>query len=174
MTLLTKANALFDRILDLFTILAAIFVAFMMLAVTGDVTARFILGRSGVGWVIEISEYMLVYITFLGTAWLLKKEGHIKVDLVIERLQPRVKDMINIITSILGAICWLTIIIYSTESTWYHFQIGYFVTSPLRPPIVIFLAIIPVGSFLLFIQFLRRTYGYLQKWRASPESDQAM
>jgi len=34
--------------------------------------------------------------------------------------------------------------------------------------------IIPIGSFLLFIQFLRRAYGYFTGWRAIPDKEQRL
>ena len=49
---------------------------------------RKIIGWS-VDWVIELTEYLLAYLTFLGGAHLLKIDGHLTFDLVVQRLRKK-------------------------------------------------------------------------------------
>ena len=161
MKILAKVGGIFDRTIDLLFLLATVLIVFLMLSVSADVVMRYFLGRP-IFWVPEITEYSLLWITFLGTAWLLKKEGHIKMEFVIDRLSPRARVILNVITSILCAILCLGLVWAGAKFTWDNFQLGYFVQTVLEPPKFIILLIIPVGSFLLFVQFMRRTYGYLQ------------
>lgn len=165
MKLLTKGWTIFDRIISLLAILGASLLTFMMLAVSWEVISRYFLGR-GVIWVIEFSEYALLYITFLGTAWLLKREGHVKMDIALTRLNPKTQLLINSITSILGAILCLVIAWAGAEVAWDHLQRGLHQPTLIAPPDFPIFAVIPVGSFLLFIQFLRRAYSFLESWRA--------
>ncbi|MFC2047546.1 TRAP transporter small permease, partial [Chloroflexota bacterium] len=123
-------------------------------------------------WVIEVGEYGLLYMSFLGAAWVLRREGHVKMDLVLNRLKLRSQVLLNVITSILGAIVFLIVTWYSAHFTWDLFQLGYIVDAYLDPPKWPIMAIIPVGSFLFSIQFLRRSYGYLRNWRASSNKEQ--
>ena len=48
-------------------------------------------------WVMELSEYALLYITFLSAAFVLKKEGHIVVDLVTCRLNVKKRNFLVIV-----------------------------------------------------------------------------
>ncbi len=165
MKVLTKGSAIFDGILKLLALFAAAIIVFVWLSVSAEVIMRYVLDRPLI-WVVEVTEYALLYITFLGTAWLLKREGHVRIDLVLNRLNPRTAALLNTIVSIIGAIICLIFAWYSAESTWNVFQGGFLVTSLLQPPEFIILAIIPIGSFMLFIQFMRRASGYLGYWRA--------
>ncbi len=160
MKLITKTTSIFDRTIGLLSLCAGILIIYVMLSVTVEVATRYFLG-SMMGWVIEVSEYSLLFITFLATAWVLKREGHVKMDLVLRRLSPGTQTRLNIATSILGAVICLIVFWYGVKVTWDSYQIGYIMAKPLRPPQFLILFIIPVGSFLLFIQFLRRAYGYL-------------
>ena len=119
-----------------------------------------------------ILGHLLLYITFLGTAWLLKRDGHVKMDLLLTRLNSRVRNSLNIITSLVGAIICLTIACFGAWVTWDTLQMGYKMSTALEPPQFLILFIIPLGTFLLFIQFLRRTHGYLEMWKASLDKEQ--
>lgn len=166
MKISNKANSIFDRTISSLAALAGILLSFMILAVTYQIVTRYFLGRSPV-WVIEISEYILLWITFLSTAWVLRREGHVKMDFVLAQLSPRTQSMINAITSIIGVIVFLLIAWYGTKVTWDHFQLGYFIAKPLRTPSYFVIWVIPAGSFLFSIQFLRKAYDHLKSWRAS-------
>jgi hypothetical protein len=67
-----KAGLFFDRILDFFFVLAGILLAFSALSVAMAIVSRYFFNRPW-GWVVEISEYILLYITFLVSARVLKK-----------------------------------------------------------------------------------------------------
>ena len=160
MNLLNKVANIFDRTIDVATLLAGILIIFMMLSVGADVVLRYFLGRP-IGWVKEVAEYILLYIPFLVAAWVLRREGHVKMDFVLNRFSPKTQSMVNAITSLISAVICFLLTWYGVKTTWYFFQVGYVTPTVLRVPKFIIIAVIFVGSFLLFIQFLRRTYSYL-------------
>lgn len=167
MKLQTKVSAIFDRTSNLLAFFGASLIIFIMLAVGTEVAVRQFLGSSVRG-LLEITEYALLYITFSGAAWLLKREGHVKMDLILNRLRPRAQALLNIITSIFGVFTCFVLTWYSIIVTWEVFRIDYHLEhGVISPPLFPIILIIPVGCFLLSIQFLRRTYGYLKIWRAS-------
>jgi len=160
--LLTRAGAIFDRFIGFLVFLACVLLVGATLIVGLGVILRYFSG-SPIVWSVEITEYSLLYICFLGAAWLLKEEGHIRVDVALNLLNPRNQALVNILTSILGAMVCLVITWYGAEITWDHFVRGVPSMELLHIPRFLILMVIPIGSFLLFIQFLRRTYGYLEK-----------
>ena len=170
MKFVSKLNIIFDRTINVTAFLAGILLIFMMLSVSVAVASRYLLGRP-IGWVIETSEYILVYITFLVAAWVLRGEGHVKMDIVLNRLNPRTQSLINTITSAISIIVCFIFTWFGAKVSWHFYQVGYFTTTLLELPKFIFIAIIAVGFFLLFIQFVRRTYGYLRNWRASLDKE---
>ena len=116
-------------------------------------------------WVVETAEYSLLYMTFLGTAWVLKREGHVKMDLVLNRLKPGIQAILNIITSISGAVITLVVAWYGIQTTWDNFVDGSYELTPMEFPTALIMVIVPIGSFMLFIQFVRRAHGYFRSWR---------
>lgn len=171
MKLLAKVNAIFDRTIGLLALVAAFLIVFMMLSVATEVSIMRLLLNHPQVWVVDITEQSLLFITFLGTAWLLKREGHVKMDLVLTQLNPRAQVVINTITSIIGIVICLIVTWYGTQTTWE--QLGIRSATLLELPRAPLLAVIPVGSFLLSLQFLRRTHHYLRSWRALPDREQS-
>jgi len=171
MKLVKKLTNFFDRTIGAMAILAGILLIFTMLSVSVAIASRYFLNRP-MGWVIEISEYCLLYITFLVAAWVLKGEGHVKMDIILNRFNPRTQSLINVITSAISAIVCIILTWYGVKVTLELFQTGYFTPTILELPKFIIIAIIFVGSFLLLIQFLRRTHGYLASWGAWRDKEQ--
>ncbi len=164
-------TSIFDRIISLLAILSGVVVVFMMLAVVSDVAIRNLLGKTLV-WVLAISEYSLLWMTFLATAWLLKKQGHVTVDLLINRLQPRAQAVLNIATSILAAVACLVAAGYTGLITLDYFLTDFHTASRPVVPLAPVYIIMPVGFSLLFIQFLRRAYSFLQGQGTLPGREQ--
>jgi len=156
---------IFNRTIDFMFILAGILLIFSMLSISVGVASRYLFGYP-IAWVIEISEYSLVYITFLVAAWVLKMEGHVKMDLVFNRLSPKTQSMLNIITSGISAIVCFILFYYGVRVTWDLYQTRYFTPTILELPKFIFVAIIFIGSLFLFLQFLNKAFKYLSIWRA--------
>jgi len=94
--MLTRAGTGFDFILNTLAGIAGFLIVFATLSVGISVVMRYFF-NSPVSWVTEICEYILLYITFLVAAWVLRKEGHVKMDLIIDQFKSRVKIIINII-----------------------------------------------------------------------------
>ena len=142
------------------TFFAGILLVFIMLSVCMEVILRSFINRPQI-WVTEVTECLLLYITFLGTAWLLREEGHVKVDVILNRLKPQTTAVLGIISSIIGVLVSITLTIYGFNVTWDNFQRSIYTPTALEIPVFAILAIIPIGSLMLFIQFIRRTGKFL-------------
>ena len=170
MKLWGKMTPIFDRTVGLLALLGCLSLVFIMLIVNAEVVMRYLLNRP-ILWATQITEYGLLWLTFLGTAWLLRKEGHVKMDIVLSQLNPKTQSVLNIITSIIGAVACLTLAWYGTQITWQYFQEGRRELSILSFALAPIMVIIPIGAFLLFVQFLRRTYGYFLGLGARDKQD---
>ena len=166
---LQKTVNVFDRIIGGLAVLAAAFILFIMVSILYEVVIRYFLGQASI-WVVELTGYSLAILTFLGTAWVLKKEGHVTIDLVLIRLSPESRSIVNVVTSILSAVVCLIIVWYSIKAAIQAFQIDYRSALELEFPWWILLSFIPVGTFLLSVQFLRRAYANLEQYRGSKKS----
>jgi len=158
---LTKVMRIVDRIIDIGAILSAAIIVFALFAVNVEVFMRYFVGEV-LTWVIDITAILLIFMTFLGGAWLLRKDGHVVMDIVVIRLNPKTQSLLNIINCTVVTILCAVMIWYGTKSTWFHYQMGIWIPTALETPKWIVLSIIPLGSFLLFIQALRKTYTLLK------------
>ncbi len=77
MKTLQKVEFIFDKIIDLMLTLAAIIIVLDALAVSMDVILRKTIGFT---WapLYEIITYSLLWMTFLGTTAIMRKNGHVK------------------------------------------------------------------------------------------------
>jgi TRAP-type C4-dicarboxylate transport system permease small subunit len=151
-----NAFEIFDRVLNIASFISGLLLIFIMLSVSLEVILRSFANRPQM-WVTEVTECMLLYITFLGSAWLLREDGHVKVDIVLNRLKPRTVALLGVVSSSIGVFVSITLIIYGFSVAWDYFQRGIYTPTALEIPVSPILVIIPIGSVLLLIQFLRRT-----------------
>jgi len=165
MKLSAIAGGGFDRIIGGLAFFAGVLIVLITAAISLGVIVRFTTARSIV-WIFEITDYCLLWIAFLGTAWVLKADGHVRMDILLNQFKPRHQTMINMVTSAVGAIACLVLCYFSAKVTWQHFWTNYLFTRFLMVPSYPILIIIPAGSFLLCIQFIRRTYGYFKAWKS--------
>lgn len=159
-----KVGAIFDRILGILAFVVAVLVAGMMLVVSVQVVLRHFFNQP-VAWVIEVTQYALVFTLFLGTAWTLKKEAHVNIDVLVNHFSEKSRNLANGITSIICAIICGIITWYAVRLNWDYYQTRYIFAATLRIPAFTLQAVVPFGVLLLCIQFGRRAYGYLRKAR---------
>jgi TRAP-type mannitol/chloroaromatic compound transport system permease small subunit len=95
--------------------------------------------------------------------WVLRREAHVKMDLLLEHLSPRSQAMVNFITSLLGVIVMLIVTIAGLITTLYW--IGNKTPTMLMLPRSPIIGIIFVGSLLFTIQLFVRALDNLSQWR---------
>lgn len=172
--ILRIATNIFDRLNSFLAGIAIVLLALLMLSITYAVVTRYFLNFTTVG-LFELWEYSLLYITFLGGAWLLEKEGHVGVDVILNQLKPKAQAVLNTITSLIGAAVCFTLAWYGTWMTVFSAKAGReILQGELYPPEFLILMVIPIGSALLFIQFLRRSYKFFKSSRVSPEKEEKL
>lgn len=158
----SKISAIFDKVIETMAAISGLILIFLMISVCIDVTMRYLFNRP-ISWVIEIAEYLLVYMTFLGAAWVQKMEGHVRVDLLTMMLSRRTQALMAFVSSLIGIIVFFIIVVFSTIETWDTFERGVRNPSMLEFPKAPILAVIPFGSFFFMLQFLRRAHGFAKE-----------
>ncbi len=150
-----------DRIVDVFMVMAGILFWVQMLIVNVEVFARYFLRPTT--WVAEISSILILWVPFMVTAWVLRHDAHVRMDLLLQQFSPRTRAMINCITSFTGVIVMLIVAGAGVMTTisWVGNRTPTVLMLP-RSPII---AIIPLGSLMFAIQFLIGAIGYLGSWK---------
>lgn len=123
-------------------------------------------------WVVEISEYALLYITFLSAAFVLKKEGHIVVDLVTCRLNLNKRLFLAIVQYILISLVSMVFIYVGAKVTVDNFIRGIYNPTVLQIPIAYVLGIIPIGGFFLLVQSLIGLFTSYKKFKGRGTSSE--
>ena len=162
MKFISAADKIFDAVIKYLCYLAAAILVLMSLSISLDVILRYTINNP-LKWVFEATEYSLLFITFLAATWVLKKDDHVKLDLALAVLGPRLRAGVNTFTSLIMAVVCLVITWSSVKYTIYLFQNDVTTIQYYTIPQFTIYFIIPVGFFLLFIQSLKRTYQFLRQ-----------
>ncbi len=148
---------LFDLVVDAGAVLAAVLLVAVMLATTIKVVFRYGL-REGLIGIDQISGTMLLYITFLGAAWVLRRDEHVTLDLLVNVLRPSIQRRLAVASSILGALVCLGVAMFGTVEVISSLQRGVRIPAEIEYLRAINLAVIPIGFLCLGLQFVRRAW----------------
>lgn len=94
--MLLKLEKGFDRFADIIGYITAFTMVLMILNVFYDVIMRYFF-RAGSIAMQEMEWHLFSVIILLGVAYTLKEDGHVRVDLIYDRLNDKKKAMINMI-----------------------------------------------------------------------------
>ncbi len=140
-----------------------IFVLILIIgAVCTEIVLRTFFARPQV-WVVEFSEYGLLYVTFFGSAWLMRQDGHVRVDLLTNALNPAWKRRLALVSEAIGCVVSVVLTVFGVLVTLDAHRRGLFKPTILEFPTWIVLLVIPLGSTLLALRFLQRFVALWQR-----------
>jgi TRAP-type C4-dicarboxylate transport system permease small subunit len=146
-------------LLELFAAAACVLVFGMTLMICADVflrNVRVVPGIAGLAWSAEISEAMLFLVTLLTAPWLLRRGQHIRVDIVLRAVPPRIGWLFEWAVDILGLACCAIIFWYSARAAFASFKAGSLSIKTLVTPEWWLLSVLPVAFACLTIEMLFR------------------
>ena len=161
MSPLKSLEIFFDRVLAIFVVLACIILSLVLLSVCLEVFMRYFFNRPQV-WVIELSEYALLYITFLGAAWVLRSDGHVTVDLFTAKMSSRSRAICSLAGFIVILTVSIVLAVYGTRVTYEHFSKGIYNPTILEIPKAAILLVIPLGGVTLLLESMRGVFRSLR------------
>ena len=129
--------------------------AFQVVSVSVEIICRTLFNIS-FSVVTPLNEWSLVYLTFLGAAWLQREGGHTSDDSVVALLPPWVDWLAKRFGWILALVTCGLLVWFGTLVTWENYSkntYDFFKLSGV--PIFYIYMIIPFGSLLWLIQLLR-------------------
>jgi TRAP-type C4-dicarboxylate transport system permease small subunit len=165
MKALRKAEIIFDRIIDYMLMAAAAIVVLDALAVSADVIVRKVIDFT---WapLYEIITYSLLWMTFLGTTAIMRKNGHVKMDSLTSQLSPKTQALVHTVTHCVCVLLAGVMLFYTVKLTITDYKTNFVLASILNPPKWPIEIIIPIGFFMLFVQIIRNTKGFFERYRA--------
>ena len=146
---------LYVALLNAFAYAAAVILGAMALAVTFDVVARN-LGWGNTGWVVELTEYSLPVATLLVAPYLLHRNEHVRLDVLLIALPKRAALLVERCADVAGMMICAVFVWYSISLIFDSARMGSMVVKTLSIPEWWQYALIPVSFILLAIEFARR------------------
>ena len=134
---------------------AALLLGATALAVTLDVLARN-LGLPTVPWILEVSEYVLPLATFLAAPWLLYRNEHVRLDIVLQLARGMLARLIEQAANAVGLAVCAVLVLYGVRTILNSAQQGAMVLKSVVFPEWWLYAPVPLCFALLSIEFARR------------------
>lgn len=159
-----KKRSPFDWVIDSAAFLAGILLVGTVLIICFEVLMRYFF-RSSQIWTVEVCEYALFLITFLGTPWLLKVGGHVSIDVVTGQFGEKNRHLFGLLSTSVGVIISAVIFWFALVTSWNCYQTGVVVTKTLVIPKHYFLVMISLGYILLLFEFGRQWLNHLRVFR---------
>ena len=156
-----RLSKIFDNILTVTAYLSGFIIVLMMLSISYEVVMRYFF-TAPTSWAIDFSGYMQLALVLLGAAWVLKNDGHTRIDIVSIRFQGKKRTILSVITSSISFLACSIFFWKGLEATWGAYQRGDFLYREVEIPSAILNAFFPLGFFLLCIQFAREIYNHLR------------
>lgn len=147
------AGRFFDRFIDAMAAVAGVCIAATALLTSAAVILRYA-GRP-IGWSIELTEYALLYITFLSAPWILRRGEHVRVDVLLDNVPKPVQRILKIFGALVGIAGAAAVSYYGAVLTQGAYVDGTYMVKTLRVPRYIVMGVIPFGSTMLVLQFVR-------------------
>jgi TRAP-type C4-dicarboxylate transport system permease small subunit len=162
---MTRASAVFGRLLDALATVAALMLLAMVVIVSADIILRNI-GARGFVWANEISEYALYIMTLLTAPWLLRRGQHVRLDIALAFVPASGAWLMEALGDALGFAVCVTLICYGLDMTLESARLGAITIKNLVFPEWWLLAPLPAAFVLLAIEFLFRFHRLMTGERA--------
>lgn len=164
--LLKNTLKIVDKLTTLGAVIGGVLIAVMTAIVTIAVITRYLL-RQPLGWSEEVSIYLMIWAIFLGTAYTLKHDAHIGVDLLMNRLSPRIKPIFHCFHYLAGLL-FLSILLFKGIA-----MIDLSIMLDSRSiatdfPLYLVQLAVPVGAVLLILQIISKLVHIIDQW---PETE---
>lgn len=124
-----------------------------------QVFSRYVLSTP-FSWTEEMARLALVWLAFLAAGFVMARRGHITVDLLVERLGPKLRKVVN-------GFAILVVLVASALMMWAGYQLASMMTALKSPaagiPMPVLYSAVTVGFLLIFIHGVLNTVFDLRR-----------
>ncbi len=149
-----------EGFLSLLAAIVGVLLLLAMIAVSADVVGRYFLAAP-IGWVLELTEYILLYTPFLGMAWLVRRAGgHVRIDVLVTALPPRTQMKLNLAVAAAAALACAAAAYYAGLTTWDHYarRVETYGIYPIQKWTL--LIVIAAGFAFTAVEFVRKAFEH--------------
>lgn len=123
---------------------------FVCIVIVQEVIRRFLLNYSS-AWSQETAQYLFIYLGYIGASYAVKERAHIRFDILLLRVSPRVKGCLNVFAE-LATLLFAVIAIYWSMHTVQQLLHFGGTTPVLRVNKTWFEAAVPIGFALVVVR----------------------
>ncbi len=145
---------------------ASVCVIIMAVLVFANVIARKVFDNS-LAFSDEMSTYLFVLMSFMGTAIAARRNAHLGLSIVTDRVKPRTRVVINMATYAIAALFCLLIIIFGVQMVISQYQLGQ-ETAAMQWPEWIYGSFGPIGAAFSLAAFIE---GMIDMYKEMPPAD---
>lgn len=127
-------------------------VSVMAILVFANVIARFVF-NSPLAVADEMSCYLFILMSFMGTAIAARKKAHLGLTIVTDKLSPKAAKIVQVLMYVIAAIFCLLIVIFGIEMVMSQYALGQ-QTATMQWPEWIYGLFVPIGAAFAMIAFL--------------------
>ena len=151
-------NKVIDFCMKVLSLIAAIALGFLLLGICYSTLSRVAFNKPLTN-LVEYSTYSLVYVTFFGAPEILKKKGHINLDIITTMISEKANRVLSMVVNIAGALISAVITYYGALVAIDNFVNNIKIMDSMGTPQYLLTATIPIGMFFMTVQFIRNFYG---------------
>lgn len=159
--MIDRLSEFWGRLLAALALLGCLMLLAMMIIIVADVALRNLalpgLPR-GLGWSNEISEWLLLLVTLCVAPWLLRQGQHIRVDILLQPLPPRLAWGLEWLGDLLGLVTCFVLMLVSGKAMFSSMAAGALSIKTLVIPEWWTLAPMPLAFGLLSVEMLFRMH----------------
>ena len=147
----------YRRIVDAIERTGAVLLLIVAFIFAIDVMGRYLFGITA-SWIVELEWYLAAIGLLLSFAPTLKRDGHVRVDVLRECMNPKLKVWVDKLGHVLLLLPWCVFIVYASSKYAYNsFLIGEGSPDPGGLPMRwLIKAFVPIGFTLLGIEGMRQ------------------
>lgn len=156
--------------MDVLALVAGVLLCALVVLICMDVTVR-TFKLFPTPWTLDIAQYMLYAITFLGAPWVLREDAHIAIEIFVERLQPGARRQVGRATDALGAVVCALLLYFSCRALWRSFAAKNLVYQTFVFPEWYLYCLAPPVFLILLLLFIRRMVRGAREAPREPPSE---
>ena len=164
-----RLSRAFGILLDRLMLVACLLLFVMAMLIGGDVFTRNA-GMGGIEWSNEVSESILYLLTLLSAPWLLRQGQHIRVDILLRAVPPRIGWYMEWAGDLIGLACSIYLVWYGVNVLGASYAAGAITIKTLVTPEWWLIAPLPIAFLLVAVEFVFRMHRLSRSERA-PRSD---
>jgi C4-dicarboxylate transporter DctQ subunit len=133
-----------------------------------QVVSRYFLPQHAISCAEEMIVYLMIWAIMIVASQLVRTDGHVRPDLVLNIVSARVKRRMEVFNSLAAIVFCAGLIFYGWQVVATALLIDERSASDLRFPMWIYYAALPTGGVLMLMRYVTRLVGLVatSKWRA--------